>query len=475
MKRRVIIYGKGAVYQKFRDLFEDVDIIAVADKKIERSYREDGTIMINPSEIPLMQYDYIVICTNLKYFEDIKQNLIGNLFVKEEQIVSYKVLIKNSPVIGSDSLAVLNDLIRRYRISSLLDINIENLTGMYYSKEEFVNSEIVIDGIGEAKYLFYYNIYNNIYKSLDVADKKYDAILITDTNTYFEEYIRRSNSEYIIIFSSYWEKKSKFSFLEEYGSIKTYLTKDCCVRVVNRRKKVKKDNKNTKIYVVTHKKYNVFNDELYVPIYVGNYSPEQKAVTDKTGENISYLNEKLNECTAIYWIWKNTQHDIVGINHYRRYFLNSDLRNRENILDINSIDRIFQDYDMITSCIRSTDIYNIEECIKYSIQKCAFERGKAVIFESLEKNQPDYIDACKTVMNGHKVFLYNMFLTKKGIFDEYCEWLFSFLIEAAHKIDISKYDPYSKRVIGFFAERMLTVWLLKQHLKIKELPVFEVL
>ena len=64
----------------------------------------------------------------------------------------------------------------------------------------------------------------------------------------------------------------------------------------------------------------------------------------------------------------------------------------------------------------------------------------------------------------------NLFVTKRNILNAYCEWLFSFLIEAAEAIDISGFDSYSKRVIGFFAERMWTVWVSRQDIKIKELP-----
>ena len=47
---------------------------------------------------------------------------------------------------------------------------------------------------------------------------------------------------------------------------------------------------------------------------------------------------------------------------------------------------------------------------------------------------------------------------------------FHFLIEAAEEIDVDGYGDYDKRIMGFMAERLLTTWLLKQNLKIKELP-----
>ena len=60
------------------------------------------------------------------------------------------------------------------------------------------------------------------------------------------------------------------------------------------------------------------------------------------------------------------------------------------------------------------------------------------------------------------------------MFDEYCQWLFSFIIPAACKIDESVYNAYSKRGIGFFAERMMTVWVIKKKFKVEELPYITV-
>lgn len=57
------------------------------------------------------------------------------------------------------------------------------------------------------------------------------------------------------------------------------------------------------IYVVTHKRYNVRSDNLYYPLCVGEYRQES-FLSEHDGENIVYLNKKINECTALYWIWK---------------------------------------------------------------------------------------------------------------------------------------------------------------------------
>ena len=83
------------------------------------------------------------------------------------------------------------------------------------------------------------------------------------------------------------------------------------------------------------------------------------------------------------------------------------------------------------------------------------------------------MDAFNYVMNNTWFFPCNMFVTSKKLFDEYCKWLFSFIIPACKEFDVSKYDKYSCRAIGFFAERMLTVWLMKHNYKVKTLPILE--
>ena len=84
------------------------------------------------------------------------------------------------------------------------------------------------------------------------------------------------------------------------------------------------------------------------------------------------------------------------------------------------------------------------------------------------------ITAHDYVMGLHYFYPCNMFATTWSVFDEYCQWLFSFIIPAARNIDVSGYNAYSKRVIGFFAERMMTVWVIKKKLKVEELPYITV-
>ena len=78
-----------------------------------------------------------------------------------------------------------------------------------------------------------------------------------------------------------------------------------------------------KIYVATHKPTKLLpKDDIYTLLEVGAYNkPEFCALRDNTGDNISEKNSSYCELTGLYWVWKNTNDDISGLCHYRRFFV----------------------------------------------------------------------------------------------------------------------------------------------------------
>ena len=92
--------------------------------------------------------------------------------------------------------------------------------------------------------------------------------------------------------------------------------------------------------------------------------------------------------------------------------------------------------------------------------------------------QPDYLDAFNFKMNLPTNFYFNMFVARRAVFEAYCEWLFSFMIDSTREIlnktPLAKLQPSERRLPGHFSERMLTVWLMKNRLRIKEIKVIYV-
>ena len=80
--------------------------------------------------------------------------------------------------------------------------------------------------------------------------------------------------------------------------------------------------KNIKILVCAHKDSRLPQHEYFCPIQVGASLTSARffPVLDNTGDNISDRNPHFCELTAHYWAWKNLKCDIIGLNHYRRFF-----------------------------------------------------------------------------------------------------------------------------------------------------------
>ena len=70
--------------------------------------------------------------------------------------------------------------------------------------------------------------------------------------------------------------------------------------------------KNIKVIVATHKKYQMPNDDMYIPVHVGKEGKNDIGfIGDNTGNNISIKNPYFCELTGVYWAWKNLDCDIL--------------------------------------------------------------------------------------------------------------------------------------------------------------------
>lgn len=232
-----------------------------------------------------------------------------------------------------------------------------------------------------------------------------------------------------------------------------------------------------RIYVVSHKSYEFPKDSFFVPLQVGK-SPQKIAehsVKDSSGNNIADLNSSFCELTAIYWIWKNTQDEFIGLSHYRRYFSsNSDALkvNGKNIASSAELGDLLKDTDILISKPRNYYITSIKNHYVHAHHQSDYTKLR----DEISLQHPAYLADFDHVMGGTKISLYNMFVCKKSLIDEYFAWLFPILFALEKKIPYQDYDAYQKRVFGFMAERLFNVWLHHQRdrLKIKYLPVVNI-
>lgn len=220
------------------------------------------------------------------------------------------------------------------------------------------------------------------------------------------------------------------------------------------------------VYLITHKAFEQPKEKGYKSLLVGAYKGHTFGdVFDDSGDHISEKNPNYCELTGVYWLWKNVKDDYIGITHYRRRFTNrfsdADVVSEKDIL------KILNEYDIIMP-FKRTMPKSIEE---HYCEESGFKKDLDKVREIISEKYPDYVDTYDQVMQGNQTYFLNMMICKKELFDSYCSWLFDILFELEKSVDLEGYTPYQKRIYGFISERLLTIWVLKNNLKIKEMGV----
>lgn len=105
---------------------------------------------------------------------------------------------------------------------------------------------------------------------------------------------------------------------------------------------------SVKIFVMTHKQFEVPDDPMYIPLHVGHKTAKETFgyLGDDTGDNISELNCYYAELSGVYWVWKNDRNtENVGICHYRRYLTSEE----GYVFTEAEYEQILSEYDIITT------------------------------------------------------------------------------------------------------------------------------
>ena len=224
------------------------------------------------------------------------------------------------------------------------------------------------------------------------------------------------------------------------------------------------------IYVVTHKNITLELPNYYKIMGVGNNTIINEDLHDNTGDNISLKNKNYCELTALYWLWKNSTDLIIGLEHYRRMFLNDNI-NEIGLLKEEEIISILSNYDIIVPTLYNNKIRTVYQHYVADHNK----RDIDLVQNIINNKYPEYNNSFNQVMNSKYEYGFNMLITRKEILDDYSQWLFDILFELESRIDISKYDEYQKRVYGFLSERLFNVWLKYKNYNIKENVIANIL
>ena len=263
--------------------------------------------------------------------------------------------------------------------------------------------------------------------------------------------------------------------------------------------------KNTEIQIfVSYKnRHELIKNEIVTPIQTGRAISDEifsEMAGDDTGDNISKENDRYNELTAQYWVWKNYEAarnpDYVGFMHYRRQFIFDPALKHTNYLWLPGtkfyfVKKIGKDFmkhftsdkifPVITgaSCVAFEKI-NISKISKQTNMRDHFAIGmpaqKAEVFdifeEVIKQYYPEYAQTFEEFKNGTTMFCCNSFIMPKNLFFEYSEILFGVLEKVDERVDSSGFNKAELRFLGFLGEYLLSIFLM-QKMKNPEFKLVE--
>lgn len=231
---------------------------------------------------------------------------------------------------------------------------------------------------------------------------------------------------------------------------------------------------NIQILVAAHKIVPMPQQAMYVPIQVGaalssTQFPEFTQDDSGSGPNISQKNPYFNELTAIYWARHNSDADVIGLVHYRRFFSQTRQKNLSKILNATQLQSLLEKTAVIVPKKRR---YWIESSASH-YRHAHHEMPLDVLREVIATQQPEYLEAFDRNMARTWAHMFNMFIMRREIFNAYVDWLFDilFAVEARIQEDVETWDGYEQRVYGFLSERLLDVWLEQNQIAYTEVPV----
>ncbi len=217
---------------------------------------------------------------------------------------------------------------------------------------------------------------------------------------------------------------------------------------------------NIVVLVAAHNKCDLSQiDDVYCPIQVGAEGKEHFfSVTDDQGDNISELNPRFCELTALYYAWKNLHSDYVGLVHYRRLFSLKGGDSYSDVLTKEQLEERLRKYRLILPRKRNYFIETLYSHYAHTFDKSHLDAAREIVLEKC----PNYLPSFDKALSKTVGYMFNMIVSSREICDSYCSWVFPILFELDKRIDSVNMDDFEKRFIGRIAERLFNVWIVYQ-------------
>ena len=162
--------------------------------------------------------------------------------------------------------------------------------------------------------------------------------------------------------------------------------------------------------------------------------------------SISDRNARYSEATAMYYISRHIESDYIGIAHYRRRLV---------LEDATFNDLAMQGVDIITS-----HLFPLEKPIDQLYREQHYSADWDLFLTLLQKYDSQDFDFDKKVFSEASIHPANLHIFKADHYRAFANWAFP-ILDAFYKSSPSKYDLYQNRDVGFIAERLSHLFIMK--------------
>ena len=248
--------------------------------------------------------------------------------------------------------------------------------------------------------------------------------------------------------------------------------------------------KDIQVLVATHRYLNFVIPSYCIPVETGSafHTKDRERelpgdyCRDDTGENISIKNHEYCELTVLYWGWKNSDAQIKGLCHYRRFFHKSQrvyifpnfyMKAKKLISSAPSEDQI---KNMLQKCDIILPIpYNpFPKTVRENLEAYVYQKDIKCLETVLREDYPKYFSVYENIMERQRLPYCNMMIAKANVYDDYCEWLFPLLQKVEKRTDLSGYDRMHRRIYGYLSEVLLSVWVETRQLCVRYLNLAQI-
>lgn len=227
------------------------------------------------------------------------------------------------------------------------------------------------------------------------------------------------------------------------------------------------------VYIVSHK-VNKLDLPDYCSLIQVNAAKNQKwdncLHDDDYAGNISKKNNSYCELTALHHMWKTSEADIIGLFHYRRYFSGKTKVCLENETDrfctLDNLKKKIITKEKIKELLTDSDIILALPNCPYPVTAIEdLQRFISIddinkMIDVIQTYYPTYSKTLLDVLCCMNLSYCNMFIARKKLIDDYCEWLFDVLGKIEPLIPVEKYDVQHQRIFGYYAEVLLNVYVI---------------